>query len=152
VAVPIARQILQAYFQAHPLPESGNGGQSDLVTGGSIPGPPAVASPRPSGPPGVYRGRVVAVRPWEKEISILTGRVVDRYGQGAPGVQIALDGGGPPVAQFATGPNGEFHYDYLNPLSSPRWNIRLPEVKGEPVLAVQVESFKHYVIEFREGD
>ena len=77
--------------------------------------------------------------------------MVDRQGQGVAGVQVTLDGGGSTVAQFATGPNGEFRYDYLNSTTSPKWNLRLPEIPGTPVLSIQVKAFKHYVVEFHEG-
>ncbi len=151
VSVPIAHEILQAYFQAHPLSGSGESAPGTPIpnTGGAS--PPSAPSPTPAGPPGSFRGHIVSVQPQEKEISTLSGQVVDRFGKGVPGAQVTLDGGGPMVAQFATGPNGEFQYDYFNPASSPTWNIRLPDLPGEPVLTVQVQPFEHYVVEFREG-
>ena len=151
VSVPIAHEILQAYFQAHPLSGSGESAPGTPIpnTGGAS--PPSAPSSTPAGPPGSFRGHIVSVQPQEKEISTLSGQVVDRFGKGVPGAQVTLDGGGPMVAQFATGPNGEFQYDYFNPASSPTWNIRLPDLPGEPVLTVQVQPFEHYVVEFREG-
>jgi len=151
VAVPVVRRVLEAYFQAHPLPSSATSDESSTPSGEMQPGPPAAATPKPSRPPGTFTGRVVAIRPWEKEISILSGHIFDRDGVGLPGVQITLDGGGPPVAQFATGPNGGFRYDYFNPASSPQWNIRLPDMPGQPMLSVKVKPYKHYVVEFRES-
>ncbi|NOZ06189.1 MAG: penicillin-binding protein 2 [Chloroflexi bacterium] len=151
VSVPIARKILQAYFQAHPLSgsEGSAPGTPPASTGGAP--PPSAPSPTPAGQPGSFQGHIVSVQPQEKEISTLSGQVIDRFGNGIPGTQVTLDGGGPPVAQFATGPNGEFQYDYFNPASSPTWNIRLTDLPGAPVLTVQVQPFKHYVVEFREG-
>jgi len=152
VSVPIVREVLQAYFQAHPVSGSApRGTKSAQPPGTENPAPKPAATSRPSVPPGTYSGKIIAVQPWEKKISTLTGRVVDRHGQGVVGVQVTLDGGGSTVAQFATGPNGEFHYDYLNSTTSPKWNLRLPEMPGTPVLSIQVKAFKHYVVEFHEG-
>jgi hypothetical protein len=76
--------------------------------------------------------------------------VVDREGNGIPNVQLTINGGGAPVFEPTTGPNGEFRYDLLNAAASPRWNVRVLGQPGSDEIRLDVEPFKQYTVQFRQ--
>ena len=159
-AVPVAQEILSYYFTT---PHETVGGDSLLVPPtpavitttqqtGSQPDTPstpdiAAAPPTPV-TAGGFRGRLVRVEPSGHEISTLIGRVVDAEGNGLPGIQVTINGGGEPIFEPTTGPNGEFRYDLLNPYSSPRWNVRVLDAAGSEEVRLDVEPFKVYTVQF----
>jgi len=66
-------------------------------------------------------------------------------------VQVTINGGGAPIFEPTTGPNGEFRYDLLNAYASPRWNIRVLGVPDAEELHLDVQPFRQYTVEFRQS-
>ena len=157
VAVPVAQEILSYYFTT---PHETVGGDSLLVPPTPVvitttqqidgqpaeqPTPPPVSQPTPQIG---FTGKLVKIEPSGNEISALLGTVVDAQGKGIPGVQITINGGGEPIFEPTTGPNGEFRYDLLNPYSSPRWNVRVLDSAGSEEVRLDVEPFRVYTVRF----
>lgn len=119
---------------------------------GSAGVPPPTLEPQPDAEQqtvSTFRGRLVSVDEIGTDIGILQGRVVDENGNGIPGVQLTINGGGAPVFEPTTGPNGEFRYDMLNAYASPRWNIRVIGVPDSEELHLDVQPFKQYTVVFQ---
>ena len=172
VAVPVAHEVLSYYFSSSNETQGGDsllvpptpvvvapgqvitGGQiitgGQVITGAVTSEQPSTAEESPSGPAGAYTGRLVEVEPAAAETSVLVGTVVDRNGQGIPGVQVTINGGGEPIFEPVTGPNGEFRYNLLNPYSSPRWNVRVLDAPGSQEIHLDVEPFRLYTVQFRQ--
>ena len=172
VAVPVAHEVLSYYFSSSNETQGGDsllvpptpvvvapgqvitGGQ--IITGGQVIAAgvtseqPSAAVEAPSEPAGGYAGRLVKVEPAAAETSVLVGTVVDRNGKGIPGVQVTINGGGEPIFEPVTGPNGEFRYNLLNPYSSPRWNVRVLDAPGSQEIHLDVEPFRLYTVQFRQ--
>jgi penicillin-binding protein 2 len=83
-------------------------------------------------------------------MSVLVGRVVDKTGNGIPNIQITINGGGAPVFEPTSGPNGEFRYDFLDAAASPRWNIRVLGLPGSDEIHLDVEPSKQYTVQFQQ--
>ena len=172
VAVPVAHEVLSYYFSVSNETEGGDSmlvpptpigvTAGRIITGGQVSGggqaltstqtsaPPAPAEPPPAATPGSYAGRLVKVDPAAAETSVLVGTVVDRNGAGIPGVQVTINGGGEPIFEPVTGPNGEFRYNLLNPYSSPRWNVRVLDAPGSEEIHLDVEPFRQYTVQFTQ--
>ena len=170
VAVPVAHEVLSYFFSSSneteggdsmlvpPTPVGMTAGQ--IITGGQVIGggqpatstetgaQPAPGEPPPAAMPGMYTGRLVKVEPAAAETSVLIGTVVDSSGAGIPGVQVTINGGGEPIFEPVTGPNGEFRYNLLNAYSSPRWNVRVLDVLGSEEIHLDVEPFRQYTVQF----
>lgn len=169
VAVPIAREILEYYFatpQEKPPDTSAllipptlamiTATTPVTVPAGPTPGvltaPTAPAPVAHSTEPATsFAGTLVKVEQIETDIGVLEGRVVDRDGRGLAGVQVTINGGGAPVFEPTTGPNGEFRYDLLNAYASPRWNVRVLGVPNSEELHLEVQPFRKYTVEFRQS-
>jgi len=162
VAAPVAQEILSYYFTT---PHETMGGDSLLVpptpvvitaTQQSVSQPvaPPIAegtvAPLAPTPTTRFKGTLVRVEPSGHEISTLVGKVVDAEGKGLPGVQVTINGGGEPIFEPTTGPDGEFRYDLLNPYSSPRWNVRVLDDGGSEEVRLDVEPFKVYTVQFEK--
>ena len=178
VAVPVAHEVLSYYFSVSNVTEGGDsllvpptpvgmtagqiitGGQvivggpsvagGQAITGAETSAQPAPAEPLPAATPGSYAGRLVKVDPAAAETSVLIGTVVDRNGVGIPGVQVTINGGGEPIFEPVTGPNGEFRYNLLNPYSSPRWNVRVLDAPSSEEIHLDVEPFRQYTVQFQQ--
>ena len=161
VAVPIAQEILSYYFTS---PHETVGGDtlitpptpSAITSTQEITGQPGVqplpqTEPQPTAQDFSYRGRLVRVDPAGTETSVLVGTVVDQHGNGIPSVQITINGGGAPIFEPTTGPNGEFRYDLLSAYASPRWSVRVLDVHDSEEVHLDVEPFKQYTVQFRQN-
>jgi penicillin-binding protein 2 len=138
VAVPIAAEILKAYFH---LPEEAQP---------EVPKPTPTPTPLPPATP-QFAGRLVKTDYWSSNIfSSVSGRVIDRNGNGMPNMLISIDGGGPPVFQPTTDPTGSFRYDFLNPHVTRYWYVSL-QIGDEVIrIPLEVEENKQYFVEFYE--
>lgn len=162
VAAPIAAEILRYYFEEWPKArlDSPDTTPDPTPDAGVTPTPTTPAAPTadptqpPERPPGLpsagFRGSLVRTESSSTDLSVVTGRVVDTIGNPLAGVVISLDGGGPPVATLTTGPDGSFRYDLLNPVTSPRWTIRAPDLAGSPFVPLEVHGQQHYIVLFQE--
>ncbi|HBY98993.1 MAG TPA: penicillin-binding protein 2 [Chloroflexi bacterium] len=159
VAAPIAAEILRYYFDQWPREQRGPPAAAS-PTDTTTPTPPPegadpTALPAPTRPANTTRkgfgGSLLRSEPSNTNMSVVSGRVVDTVGNPLPGVVITVDGGGAPVATLTTGPDGAFRYDLLNPVTSPRWNIRAPDLAGSPFVTLQVQGQAHYIVLFQEA-
>ena len=160
VAVPIAQEILSYYFTSPHETVDGDTlitppTPSAITSTQEITGQPGVqplpqTEPQPTAQDFFYRGKLVRVDPVGTETSVLVGTVVDQHGNGIPSVQITINGGGAPIFEPTTGPNGEFRYDLLNAYASPRWNVRVLDVHDSEEIHLDVEPFKQYTVQFRQ--
>ncbi len=151
IAVPIAAEILSQYF---PAPEEAAPENAEAILTPAPTSPPAPAAPPPApdeGQPGSFKARLVSVTEIPNEISQLAGTVIDAQGQGMPGVQLTINGGGAPVFEPATGPGGAFEYNFLNAYASSRWNIRLVGHPDAEEMHLEVEPFRRYTVQFYEA-
>lgn len=146
IAVPAAAEILNHYF---PPPEEAPPESTE-----TIPTPqPAPVTPPPAPDDGQqwhFRARLVSVAESPDEISQLAGTVIDANGQGIPGVQLTINGGGSPVFEPTTGPGGTFEYNFLNAYASSRWNIRIVGRPDAEELHLEAEPFRRYTVQFYE--
>lgn len=160
VAAPIAADILRYYFdewakaQLSPLGTNSPGGpQPSDADRTPTPSPEATAPaalPAQRASPG-FTATLVRSEYSNTDLSVVSGRAVDAIGNPIPGVIITVDGGGAPVATLTTGPDGSFRYDLLNPATSPRWNIRAPDLAGAPLVSLEVQAQRHYIVLFQEA-
>ncbi len=148
VAVPIGAEILRQYFDL-PEAEVPTPSEPQPTIEPSVSDSPAPAQPDLSPDPR-FRARLLAVHDWSSDISSVIGTVVDSNGNGIPGVQLTINGGGSPIFEPTTGASGRFQYDMLNPWASPVYNIRLLTYAESEELHLDVEPRKRYVVEFRE--
>ncbi len=150
IAVPVAAEILSHYFP--PPEEAAPESTAPIPTPQpAAPPPPLPAAPDDGGQQGSLRARLVSVTEIPNEISQLVGTVIDAQGQGIPGVQLTINGGGAPVFEPVTGPDGTFGYNFLNAYASARWNIRIVGRPDAEELYLEVEPFKRYTVQFYEA-
>lgn len=164
VAAPIAADILRYWFEVRPTQEEGMLVTPTVITDSiesatatpvatteaAPPSTPIPSSPAEQQPSGGYTGAVVRTESQPATLSVVTGRVVDATGQGVSGVEIKIDGGGPAVATLTTGPDGTFRYDLLNSETASQWNVRATNLPNTPVISLNVEPQKQYVVRFAQ--
>lgn len=162
VAAPIAAEILHYWFEVRPTQDEGvlitptvitDSIETETATPVAT-APPATPVPSTPAarqqPGGGYRGAVVRTESQPATLSVVTGQVVDASGQPVSGVEIKIDGGGPAVATLTTGPDGSFRYDLLNAETASQWNVRASSLPNSPVISLNVEPQKQYVVRFAQ--
>lgn len=146
VSVPIAADIFRAYFKL--------GAAAPLVAPSSPPPPPEARFPTANSPaaapPAKFAGHLVSVEDnSNSERPIFSGTVVDTLGHGIPGASVALDlGSGAPAATTVTGADGGFRFENIDFHASSRWFVRLTAPAASLAIAVDVEPYKQYRIDF----
>lgn len=162
IAAPIAAEILHYWFEVRPTQDEGVlmtptaiTDSTEVVTPTPVAtAPPATPAPlapaEEKRPGGSYSGAVVRTETQPAALSVVSGRVLDANGQPVSGVEIKIDGGGPAVATLASGPDGSFRYDLLNAETASQWNVRASNLPGSPVITLNVEPQKNYVVQFAQ--
>lgn len=177
IAAPIGRKIVDYYFTRNPAdpnapvlptPQLGSGVTATPfavnTTTPILTQPAGTPAPTPTSPKaeeplqlptatraadGQYVAALVRTEEQGAALSLVSGRVVDANGNPVSGVTITLDGGGAPVATLTTAGDGSFRYDLLDPAQATTWYVRAPTLSGAPVIALNVESNKHYIVLFQ---
>lgn len=145
VAAPIAADILRAYFKLPP--------DSPLFEPDAPP-PPEARNPVPGSPaalpPPSFSGQLVSVEDnSNSERPIFYGTVKDAAGSGVPGVTLTLDtGDGNAVASVKTSEDGTFRFESIDFHISSRWFLRIVGAFNSKGLAIDVQPYKQYRIEF----
>lgn len=146
VAVPIATDILRAYFKLPP--------DAPLIPNIKPPPPETrsgqVAAPPPPAPTAPqYAGRLVGVQDNSSERPVLFGTVVDAAGNSVGGVTVSLDtGDGQAVASTVTAGDGSFRFPDIDIARAPRWFLRLSGTAASSGVAIDVAPFKQYQVQF----
>lgn len=149
VAVPIAADIMRAYFKlppdsplipnVRPPPPETRSGQT-----AAPPAPPPASAGQP------YSGALVQVQDNSaSELPILYGRVLDASGAGVAGVTVTIDtGDGQPVGSATTGGDGSFRFPDVDYKRAARWFLRLSGTGSSNGVAVDVSPYKQYQVQF----
>jgi hypothetical protein len=152
VAAPAATDVLRAYFKLAP--------NSALVQASQPAVPPVVARP-PTLPPGApnpgpaappakkYAGRLLGADGIRNEQPSIFGTIVDASGRGVAGVRVAVDKcDGNTVFSANSDGNGAFVFNGIYWHDATRWCVHTVAPGDSEPLAVNVEPYKRYLLQF----
>ena len=146
-AGPATTDILRAYFRLNP--------DAPLASAAQPIAPPIVIRPpAPSGgsgpvaPARKYAGRMLTVDTWG-ELPGIFGTVVDVTGRGVNGVRVAVDKcDGNAVFTATTDGNGAFRFNGVYWHDATRWCVRTLSPADSDPLAIEVQPYKRYTVQF----
>ena len=137
VSVPVTNEILRHYFNISDVePSEETAADTQKVE-------EAVTVPL------LFESRLLGTDSWSRESLSLFGFVLDETGQKLADVNIDILAADKVVAQIASGPNGQFDYQGLDPTSVTTVQLRLPEYPNSPALELEVTAGTRYLIEFK---
>ncbi len=146
IATPVAADILRAYFKLAPnAPLAG----AQPATPPVVVRPPATNGTAATAPARKYVGRTAGVDGWRNEQPGVFGTVVDASGRGVNGVRVVADKcDGAAVFTSTTDGNGAFSFNALYWKDAKRWCVRTIAPADSEPLAIDVEPYKRYNVQF----
>jgi penicillin-binding protein 2 len=164
VAVPVAADILRAYFHLpkdSPLatePDPTVRGASTPIIPVNTANTPITESPqagarapyKPPDAPKTFKVKILAQETWSPSLAGVFGWVRDRNGRPLANMTLAVDGGGNALSRQVTDGNGWFKYDLMSYDASREWHIRLEGVEGAELLTLKIQPSTKYTVLFYE--
>jgi penicillin-binding protein 2 len=164
VAVPVAAEILRAYFRLpkdSPLatePDPTVRGAATPIIPINTANTPITESPqagarapyKPPDAPKTFKVRILAQETWSPSLAGVFGWVRDRDGRPLANMTLAIDGGGNVLSRQITDANGWFKYDLMSYDASREWHVRLEGIEGAELLTLKIQPSTKYTVLFYE--
>lgn len=144
VAAPVVADILRTYFRL--APDSALAGTTQPIAPSVVVRPPTTSGA--SAPTHKYLGRVLGADSWG-ELPGIFGTVVDANGRGVSTIRVVADKcDGNTVFTAITDANGAFSFNGVYWKDSSRWCVRMVAPADSDPLAIDVQPYKRYSVQF----